>query len=207
MKPSIFELTLAAQLDQAGIPFEREYLFHPTRKWRLSNVVESGYGEGRIAPHGSVSILRPTLPSGAFRCPVLLAPLWEPSVARSAAAHPPMSTMRRGVRTSVVSTSVLLGCVPICSRGRQEAARWRTGQGLGERCPSRCAQSELERRRGFVQGIPQQGRTTARKAATLFQVRDDRSAVDLRLGEPNRQLRRSRRLRANVSPLPSAVRQ
>jgi very-short-patch-repair endonuclease len=28
------ETLLAVQLEQAGIPFEREYRFHPTRKWR-----------------------------------------------------------------------------------------------------------------------------------------------------------------------------
>jgi len=31
---STAELTLEAQLSQAGIPFEREYRFHPERKWR-----------------------------------------------------------------------------------------------------------------------------------------------------------------------------
>ena len=29
------ELTLAAQLEQAGIPFEREFRFAPPRKWRF----------------------------------------------------------------------------------------------------------------------------------------------------------------------------
>jgi hypothetical protein len=28
------EVLLAVQLEQAGIPFEREYRFHPSRKWR-----------------------------------------------------------------------------------------------------------------------------------------------------------------------------
>jgi hypothetical protein len=32
---SLAELTLAAQLEQAGIPFEREYRFHPIRRWRF----------------------------------------------------------------------------------------------------------------------------------------------------------------------------
>jgi hypothetical protein len=31
---STAELLLATQLEQAGIPFEREYRFHPSRKWR-----------------------------------------------------------------------------------------------------------------------------------------------------------------------------
>jgi very-short-patch-repair endonuclease len=31
---STAELTLAAQLEQAGIPFEREYRFAPPRRWR-----------------------------------------------------------------------------------------------------------------------------------------------------------------------------
>ena len=34
MTQSIAELTLAAQLEQAGIPFEREYRFAPPRRWR-----------------------------------------------------------------------------------------------------------------------------------------------------------------------------
>ena len=33
------ELLMATQLEQAGIPFEREYLFHPERKWRADFVV------------------------------------------------------------------------------------------------------------------------------------------------------------------------
>ena len=32
--PSNAELLLAAQLEQAGIPFEREYRFAPPRRWR-----------------------------------------------------------------------------------------------------------------------------------------------------------------------------
>jgi hypothetical protein len=32
---SLAEQTLAAQLEQAGIPFEREYRFHETRRWRF----------------------------------------------------------------------------------------------------------------------------------------------------------------------------
>jgi very-short-patch-repair endonuclease len=31
---SLAEQTLAVQLEQAGIPFEREYRFHPRRRWR-----------------------------------------------------------------------------------------------------------------------------------------------------------------------------
>jgi hypothetical protein len=31
---SVAETLLAVQLEQAGIPFEAEYRFHPTRKWR-----------------------------------------------------------------------------------------------------------------------------------------------------------------------------
>jgi hypothetical protein len=33
------ELLLAAQLDQAGIPYEREFRFHPERKWRADFMV------------------------------------------------------------------------------------------------------------------------------------------------------------------------
>jgi len=36
---STAELTLEAQLSQAGIPFEREYKFHPERKWRADFIV------------------------------------------------------------------------------------------------------------------------------------------------------------------------
>ena len=32
--PSPAEQLLAVQLEQAGIPFEREYKFHPKRRWR-----------------------------------------------------------------------------------------------------------------------------------------------------------------------------
>lgn len=43
MKPSISELTLSTQLEQAGIPFEREYLFHPERKWRADFMVGQNF--------------------------------------------------------------------------------------------------------------------------------------------------------------------
>lgn len=36
---SAAEILLAAQLEQAGIPFEREYRFHPERKWRADAAV------------------------------------------------------------------------------------------------------------------------------------------------------------------------
>ena len=36
---SAAEILLAAQLEQAGIPFEREYKFHPSRKWRADFAV------------------------------------------------------------------------------------------------------------------------------------------------------------------------
>lgn len=45
---STAELTLAAQLDQAGIPYEREVRFAPPRKWRADFAVRNrhaiGYG-------------------------------------------------------------------------------------------------------------------------------------------------------------------
>jgi hypothetical protein len=47
---SLAELTLAAQLEQAGIPFEREYRFHPSRRWRADFAVEvwvKDYGGGQ----------------------------------------------------------------------------------------------------------------------------------------------------------------
>jgi hypothetical protein len=36
---NVAETLLAAQLEQAGIPFEREYKFHPERKWRADFIV------------------------------------------------------------------------------------------------------------------------------------------------------------------------
>jgi len=36
------ETLLAVQLDQAGIPYQSEYRFHPTRKWRADFIVHSG---------------------------------------------------------------------------------------------------------------------------------------------------------------------
>jgi very-short-patch-repair endonuclease len=36
---SLAEQTLAAQLEQAGIPFERDYRFHPRRRWRADAAV------------------------------------------------------------------------------------------------------------------------------------------------------------------------
>ena len=40
---SAAELLLAVQLEQAGIPFEREYRFHPERKWRSDFMVGQNY--------------------------------------------------------------------------------------------------------------------------------------------------------------------
>jgi hypothetical protein len=52
---SLAEQTLAAQLEQAGIPFEREYRFHPRRRWRFDFVV---WAPGFIAgPHQELPIL------------------------------------------------------------------------------------------------------------------------------------------------------
>jgi len=45
MTQSIAELTLAAQLEQAGIPFEREYRFAPPRRWRSDFLV---HGDGLV---------------------------------------------------------------------------------------------------------------------------------------------------------------
>lgn len=53
---SFLEEVLAADLKEAGIPFEREYRFHPNRKWRADFLikdscilveVEGGAGFGR----------------------------------------------------------------------------------------------------------------------------------------------------------------
>jgi very-short-patch-repair endonuclease len=43
MSQSQAELLLAAQLEQAGIPFEREYRFHPRRRWRADFYIEDQY--------------------------------------------------------------------------------------------------------------------------------------------------------------------
>jgi very-short-patch-repair endonuclease len=40
MTRSTAELLLATQLEQAGIPFEREFRFHPSRKWRADYAIE-----------------------------------------------------------------------------------------------------------------------------------------------------------------------
>jgi hypothetical protein len=40
---SLAEQTLAAQLEQAGIPFEREFRFHPRRRWRFDFVLWHPY--------------------------------------------------------------------------------------------------------------------------------------------------------------------
>lgn len=42
MTASLAELTLAAQLEQAGIPFEREFRFAPPRRWRADFLVKFG---------------------------------------------------------------------------------------------------------------------------------------------------------------------
>jgi very-short-patch-repair endonuclease len=48
------ETLLAVQLDQAGIPFLREYQFHPTRKWRADFVME---GLGPYVDSDSIALL------------------------------------------------------------------------------------------------------------------------------------------------------
>lgn len=40
---SLAEQTLAVQLEQAGIPFEREYRFAPPRRWRADFRLRSNY--------------------------------------------------------------------------------------------------------------------------------------------------------------------
>jgi very-short-patch-repair endonuclease len=37
---SLAEQTLAAQLEQAGIPFEAEFRFHPRRRWRADFAID-----------------------------------------------------------------------------------------------------------------------------------------------------------------------
>ena len=50
---SAAELLLAAQLEQAGIPFEREVKFHPDRRWRADfEVFTRAFGDvGLLVPH------------------------------------------------------------------------------------------------------------------------------------------------------------
>ncbi|MCA1572498.1 MAG: endonuclease domain-containing protein [Chloroflexi bacterium] len=40
---NVAEQTLEAQLSQAGIPFEREYRFHPERRWRADFMVGQNF--------------------------------------------------------------------------------------------------------------------------------------------------------------------
>lgn len=56
MTRSAAELLLAAQLDQAGIPYEREYRFHPKRRWRFDFVVI----EEKVVDVSRLFRLRPT---------------------------------------------------------------------------------------------------------------------------------------------------
>jgi very-short-patch-repair endonuclease len=48
MSQSNAELLLAVQLEQAGIPFEREYRFHPSRKWRADFWVFHHLGKAHV---------------------------------------------------------------------------------------------------------------------------------------------------------------
>src|SRR6186997_2309556 len=49
MTQSIAEMTLAAQLEQAGIPFEAEFRFAPPRRWRADFYVHDGrYGVNAV---------------------------------------------------------------------------------------------------------------------------------------------------------------
>ena len=47
---SAAELLLAAQLEQAGIPFEREYRFAPPRRWRADFFISRYMGTIGIGP-------------------------------------------------------------------------------------------------------------------------------------------------------------
>lgn len=47
---SIAERTLAVQLEQAGIPFEAEYKFHPERRWRADFLLRTFIRGGEV--HG-----------------------------------------------------------------------------------------------------------------------------------------------------------
>jgi hypothetical protein len=65
---SLAEQTLAAQLEQAGIPFEREYRFHPRRRWRADFIVleqPCGSPGTTCVDHGPTDILV-EIDGGAF---------------------------------------------------------------------------------------------------------------------------------------------
>jgi very-short-patch-repair endonuclease len=53
---SLAEQTLAAQLEQAGIPFEAEYRFHPRRRWRADFAVGGRWGLDSMLSHVLVEI-------------------------------------------------------------------------------------------------------------------------------------------------------
>jgi hypothetical protein len=64
---SAAEDLLAVQLDQAGIPFEREFRFHPTRRWRADFVIhDDGYGPIEYAPSRDMRSILVEVDGGAF---------------------------------------------------------------------------------------------------------------------------------------------
>ena len=50
MSRSNAEILLAAQLEQAGIPFEREFRFAPPRRWRADFRILPFYRDHRVSP-------------------------------------------------------------------------------------------------------------------------------------------------------------
>jgi very-short-patch-repair endonuclease len=60
---SLAEQTLAAQLEQAGIPFEREYRFHPRRRWRADFAI---VGSPELPLPAYISLLLVEIDGGAF---------------------------------------------------------------------------------------------------------------------------------------------
>jgi hypothetical protein len=200
------ELTLNVQMEQAGIPFEREFRFAPPRRWR---VLEYVYGEGWAAPTANLRTVRAGLSSMAVGSTVLLQAMYPAGLAREASGDIGLSAMRHRIHQAIREPDLLFAALSLRSRlatqGRTPYRR--SWQGMGEGRPSRTTESELEGRRYPVRIIPQASRSEARQTSSLLPMRHHRSAMDLRLGEPNRQLCGHRRLRSYVSALPSAVRQ
>jgi very-short-patch-repair endonuclease len=64
---SLAEQTLAAQLEQAGIPFEAEYRFHPRRRWRADFVVPYPSMQiGSFIPYTALPQVLVEIDGGAF---------------------------------------------------------------------------------------------------------------------------------------------
>lgn len=163
---------------------------------------------GGTASIPGLRALRGRVPAVAIRPTVLLQAVHAASLVCEASGGADLSALRDRIHPPVCEPDLLLSFVSLRRRPPTQggATDRRSRQGMGEGRSGWTAEPELEGRRRFVQGIPQQGRAAARQAPRLLKVRDHRSAMDLRLGQPNGQLCGPRRLRSDVPALPSTVR-